>query len=122
MSRDYLNTLRDEIHKNAVEKGWWDEERTFGDVISLCHSELSEALEEYRAGNEGIYYKSEDGRVSREQSEEFPKPEGIPIEFADVIIRILDFCGREGIDIAEAIAIKNAYNETRPYRHGGKRM
>lgn len=122
MSKDYLNTLRDEIYKNAVKKGWWDEERSFGDFIALCHSELSEALEEYRNGNVGIYYKAPDGSTSDVQEGEHQKPEGIPIELADVIIRILDFCGREGIDIAEAITIKNAYNKTRPYRHGGKRM
>ena len=28
-----LNKLRDEIHQNAVEHGWWDEERSFGDII-----------------------------------------------------------------------------------------
>lgn len=48
------------------------------------------------------------------------KPEGIATEFADCIIRILDYCGHEGIDIGEAIKIKHEYNKTRPYRHGGK--
>ena len=43
-----LNELAKLINENAKEKGWWDEERTFAEIISLCHSELSEALEEYR--------------------------------------------------------------------------
>ena len=49
------------------------------------------------------------------------KPEGIPSELADIIIRVLDICAYHGIDIAHAISDKMAYNETRPYRHGDKR-
>lgn len=49
------------------------------------------------------------------------KPEGIPSELADIIIRVLDICGYHRIDIAAAIADKMAYNETRSHRHGGKR-
>lgn len=107
-----FNIMRDEIHKNAVNHGWWDEERSFGDILSLCHSELSEALEEHRNGHSPteIYY-SEEG-----------KPEGISIELADCIIRILDYCGHEGIDIAQAMIIKHEYNKSRPYRHGGKKL
>lgn len=44
------------------------------------------------------------------------KPEGIPIELADVIIRVLDYCGYAGIDIDAAISQKHEYNRTRPYR------
>src|SRR6185369_7266774 len=48
------------------------------------------------------------------------KPEGIPSELADIIIRVLDIVAFHGIDIAAAIADKMAYNESRTYRHGGK--
>lgn len=47
--------------------------------------------------------------------------ESIPIELADVIIRVLDYCGYAGIDIDAAISQKHEYNKTRPYRHGGKK-
>ena len=39
-----LKALQREAHAIAKDHGWWDEERTFGDLIALVHSELSEAL------------------------------------------------------------------------------
>ena len=122
-----INEIQKEIHKNAKEHGWWDEERTFGDIIALCHSELSEALEEYRDGNKirpgepaPMIYYSGGGYVATSTTLTCKKPEGIAVELADCIIRILDYCGHAGIDIAEAISIKHEYNKTRPYKHGGK--
>lgn len=108
-----LNLLAFKIHKNAVNHGWWESHRTFPEVIALIHSELSEALEEYRKGHNPtkVYYNPEDPN----------KPEGIPIELADAIIRILDYCNFSQIDIERAILLKHKYNITRPYRHGGKK-
>ena len=105
-----FNEVAKEIHKNAVAHGWWDETRTFPEIVALIHSELSEALEEYRS-NHGV----------TEVYQEAGKPEGVPIELADAIIRILDYCGYAGIDIDAAVERKHEYNKTRPYRHGGKR-
>lgn len=117
-----LNKIRDEIHQNAVEHGWWQEERSFGEIIALCHSELSEALEEYRKGNRPreTYYSDKNGTCYSYNPMGDLKPEGIPSELADCIIRILDYCGHEEIDIEKAIRIKHEYNKTRPYKHGGK--
>lgn len=128
-----LNEWSEEIHSVAVAHGWWEKAPSFGEVIALCHSELSEALEEHRNGRP-IQYKacgmdnspcdgdacvmysigacSADGLLD--------KPEGIAVEMADCLIRILDWCGHAGIDIEAVVALKNEYNKTRPYRHGGK--
>lgn len=106
-----LNTLAKQCHDTATRKGWWDGGRNFGEMIALMHSELSECLEEWRSGHDlPLIYYGADG-----------KPEGIPIEFADTIIRILDTCAQASIDIEQAVSIKMAYNDTRPYRHGGKK-
>lgn len=105
-----LNELAKQINENAVAHGWWEEARTFPEIVALIHSELSEALEEYRS-NHGV----------TEVYQEAEKPEGVPIELADAIIRILDYCGYAGIDIVAALERKHEYNKTRPYRHGGKR-
>ena len=127
-----LNEIAKAVHENAVQHGWWDTEKGFPEIIALIHSELSEALEEYRENRPNIYYVAEkaqdDGTVVPEIRTDWgdgdfagEKPEGIAIELADAIIRILDYCGYTGIDIEEAIAIKHEYNKSRPYRHGGKK-
>lgn len=130
-----LNEYRDKIHENAVAHGWWDEERSFGDIVALCHSELSEALEEYRSGRPMEWNKCavsdnacEPGKYHytvhccKGCGNRQEKPEGIAVEMADCIIRILDWCGKEGVDIDRIVQEKMAYNETREYRHGGKKL
>ena len=106
-----LNKLRDESFNVAKDKGWHDVDVSVGDRLCLMHSEISEALEEYRAGHQPneIYFHGE-------------KPEGVAIELVDVLIRILDFAGKYNIDIQKAYEIKTEFNKTRPYRHGGKKL
>jgi len=107
-----LNKLAAEVHAIAIASGWYDDPKSFGENIAMCHSELSEALDEYRNGHSPaeVYY-SESG-----------KPEGAPVEFADTIIRLLDICAHYGIDIDKVVRTKIEFNKTRPYRHGGKRL
>ena len=122
------NHLRDEAHHDAVAHGWWDNPPEFGTVIALIQSEASEALTEARNGHEPneTYFVCKATRLPcchcqpGACSGRSLKPEGIPYEFADIIIRVLDACGQYGIDINAAIAEKMAFNKTRPYKHGKK--
>mgnify|MGYP001159337263 FL=1 len=117
-----------EAHQNAKSKGWWDEDRSFGEIIALIHSEASEALEDYRAGHlpTNMWYEKKipgygpGPMVENVQLSPEWKPCGIPSELADIVIRVFDVCGRYGIDLEKAITEKMAYNATRPQRHGGK--
>lgn len=130
-----LNELAKEAHQIAVDHGWWSPEPSFGDLVSLMHSELSEALEEYREGRPMVWNacmtSDDDTPCTKEGCGDWyngkceltclsPKPEGIAVELADCIIRILDWAGKEGVDMESIIKEKMAYNRTRPYRHGGK--
>jgi NTP pyrophosphatase (non-canonical NTP hydrolase) len=105
-----LKTLIEESHKTAVEKGWWDDSRSAGDIFMNIAAEVSEAWEEYRTGCSfiEIYYKDS-------------KPEGIAVELADVLIRIFDVCAKYDIPLEEALCAKMKYNKQRPYRHGNKK-
>ena len=79
-----------------------------GNKLMLIVSEVAEAQDELRKGHAADYtYYQDNG-----------KPEGVPSELADVVIRVLDFCYTEGIDLEAIIEEKLAYNATREYKHG----
>lgn len=134
-----LKVMASEVAEVNKEKGWYEDGRTVGDDIALLHSEISEALEAFRD------FGLEDGTKTPEQirqhhsigsphgfcnhgelpgncKEASSKPEGVGSEMADVLIRLLDFCDRRGIDLDAEYERKIAYNRTRPFRHGGRAL
>lgn len=103
-----LNGIVKSVHLNAVSHGWWDQEREFGTICMLITSEIAEAFEHFRDGKPAHFLV--DG-----------KPDGIAVELADVVIRVMDYFGYMGWDLEKTILEKHEYNKTRPYKHGGKK-
>jgi hypothetical protein len=89
-----IEELCERSYTTAVNKGWHEEPRSFGEVTSLFHSEVSEALECWRDPAHTIadVWESESG-----------KPEGFVVELADLLIRIGDTCVETKIPLAKVL-------------------
>ncbi len=70
--------------------------RNDGEMIALMHSELSEALEDLRQGND----------------------KHVGSELADCVIRIMDYSEARDIDLGKEILKKCKKNKKRKYKHG----
>ena len=97
--------MQAEVHRIAISKGWWDTERSDGEIIALIHSELSECLEACRS-----VYPVKDKHIPDRMNAE--------VELADAVIRIMDFAVARGWDVAGAMCDKVSFNRSRPRKHG----
>jgi len=129
-----IKEISQEIHQNNINKGFWEdnENKNVGEVLMLCVSELSEALEAHRKGK-----FSDLEALKRSVDSSGPIPENLLMtmtsmhfevfvkdtfedEIADTVIRLFDLCEGFGIDIETHIRLKTNYNKTRPFKHGKK--
>lgn len=118
-----LEDMQVEVRQVNEQNGWFENSRTFGDDMALLHSEVSEMYEAYRQWlledvTNDVRPRGEDDELVGPQ----PKPEGVGSEAADILIRLLDTCDRNGIDLRAEYERKIAHNMTRGHRHGGKNV
>lgn len=101
-----LHVLQPLMHANARAKGFYDARdlgtETRMSMTALTHSEISESLECVRKGGAeltlwfydkftGQHHSSLSVLPEGSSAGNFWKPEGLPAELADVVIRALDF-------------------------------
>lgn len=98
-----IKELQEEIHN--LNAKWWHNldtgkriDRNPAELLCLIHSEVSEAME-------GVRKNLMDDKLPHRKMEE--------VEMADVVIRVLDYCGGRGLDLAGAIKEKLEFNATR---------
>lgn len=107
-----MQNLVERASRQAAQAGFHDEDildrAVFASKLALIHSEVSEVLEEVR-----------NGQPLQENWQTLPnKPEGVPSELADIVIRVFDVAGWLGIDLEQEVADKLDYNSTRQHKHG----
>ncbi len=114
-----LRELQKKAHVQSRKSGFYDgPPRNFPEMLALLHSEISEALEEYRKGDGHLHYYDHQRAMECPNGYMTPKPEGIGPELADAVIRILDNCEHLGLDLQDLVLEKMAYNALRPHKHG----
>ena len=138
-----LNELSQIIHKANVKKGFYEDAQEVRDVLTthgnqklidtfekaitgqrlmLIVSEAAETLEGNRKDKKVFI---DEVRFIKNLSDENFKAEfennikdTQEDEVADILIRVLDFCGAYGIDIDFHVDTKLRYNSLRPHKHG----
>lgn len=100
-----VRQLQRMIHGLNRHAGWWSDlktgepkDRNDGELLMLMVSELAE-------GMEGVRKNLMDDKL--------PHRKMIEVELADCLIRILDYAGGRGLDIAGAMIEKLAFNSVR---------
>ena len=114
-----IGDLQRSSYEVAVGHGFWEEgDLSATDIyrmlipqkLMLIVSEAAEALDNVRDGTleqNKVLWLTDKG-----------KPEGFASELADIIIRTLDLAEYLQIDMEDVIRQKEAYNKTRPPKHG----
>jgi NTP pyrophosphatase (non-canonical NTP hydrolase) len=104
---DLTNDLCADVYALSRRNGFHDPEKTLPHTVGMIVSELAEAIEADR--------KSPAIPMA---STKLDMLTAVEEELADAVIRIMDYCGKHGMNLGKAIIAKHAYNQSRPFRHG----
>lgn len=98
--------LTDFCHTRSREAGWWTNletgeplVRNKGEMLMLIVTEVAEAME-------GVRKNLPDDHLPEHKME--------TVELADTLVRIFDYIGGHGLDVATAFTDKLDYNNDRP--------
>ena len=99
-----------EVHKMAVEKGWWDNplDQRVHRLLDWIIEEVEEAREAWDEAAKLSWFSTD--------SEGLLKPEGIASELADIDLILGDLALGLGIDLTAAGRLKLDYNHVRKYK------
>lgn len=107
-AQNYQRRLFDECRTAG-----WDLQlqNSFAEEIAHLHEELSEAFRAFRLHKDFAIRVDENG-----------KPQGVPIELADVLIGLFYNAELHGFDLFAAVEQKHQYNLTRNYVTEGRQL
>lgn len=100
-----LRLVSKRIHENAVAHGFWAASDNPLVKHMLMVTEIAELTEVER--------KNPNAR-----SPHIPQITHRAEEMADLFIRLCDLAQAQDVDLAQAVMLKMAFNESRPYMHG----
>lgn len=106
-----MKQLIDRIHKQAIEKGFYEDvnQKYFiSHQLLEITKEVAEASEAHKNGKIGL-----DKIELTAENKDF-----LEFELADVVIRCMDLSAHLGFDLEAVINAKLDFNKTRPKLHG----
>lgn len=110
-----LNEYADIAYNTAKSIGFHSTNKVnLADYLMNLHSEISELWEAYR--------KNQLNDPCDKSAKMTEKLTCLEEELADIQIRLLDTVKALKVNLSRACRIKNAFNKTRPYRNGGKKV
>jgi hypothetical protein len=116
---DVLNVLSEHFWQVAKSKGFFSDRGTVpvSQCVSNLHSEVSELWEAYREDSLDLPCD----KAKDMEAMGLPPISCKEEELADILIRCLEVAHEHGVDMAKAVRVKDAYNQSRKRLHGGKK-